>query len=109
MIALAICALAGWIFAGYALWSGRQDAAAYRADARLTNTEHQATLADYRLREQQLLDQVQLNAQHLPYYPTMGPAEPVPDRRYVASEDGLIVFEDFDAEIDAAMREVADL
>jgi hypothetical protein len=107
MVALIVASLAAWLFAGFALWQGRQDRADHRQDMVLVRAEHQAQIMEFRSREQQLLDQIQYNSQHLPYYPTMGPAEPMPERKYLASDDGLIVFEDL--EIDAALREVADL
>jgi len=89
----------GYIVAGVTLAVSRKDL----ADMRSSHSE------EIRVRDQRieiLIDQMQANAQNLPYYPTIGPSEPVPEQRYLADEWGLNVFEDLEnADIDAVVGE----
>ncbi len=76
----------------------RQDEAAVRA-------AHVAELARRDLKIEQLLDQIQLNTQHLPYYPTVGPVEPFNPPELVAEDPFgyMAVTED---ELTAAFAEI---
>lgn len=91
-----ICAIVGWAFAVFVKIEGRKEV----ADQRIW---FQDELSAARDREQQLLDQCQLNSQHLPYYPQVGPFEAPEEKTYLHSDDGLISFEDID--IDAVVAE----
>lgn len=95
MWAIIAFAVVAWLVAAFTVMEHRKEVAAQRS-------WFQEQLEDGRHREQQLLDQIQLNAQHLPYYPQVGPFPPVEEKTYLHSEDGLISFED----IDAALAEV---
>jgi hypothetical protein len=96
-ITILIAMLVGYVLAIVTLVMTRREIADQRE-------AHARELEIRDIRIEQLIDQVQLNAQHMPYYPQLGPApEPEPDARYLSSDDGLIVFEDF---VDQAMAEV---
>lgn len=52
-----------------------------------------------------LTEQVQYNAQNMPYYPTLGPAPaPLPEVKWLSDDSGLIGFPDYDEE--SALDEV---
>lgn len=81
-----VTALSGWAFAVFLTISNRTDERIAR-DA----SERVLALRDEKIN--QLLDQVQLNAQNMPYYPTVGPfpADTTPEKDYYGSPDGLLV------------------
>lgn len=94
MIAIA-CALVGWLFAVFLVVANGKD-------KQLDRQSHAAelTLRDEKIK--QLIDQLQLNAQSLPYYPTLGPAPaPEAEPRYLEDAWGFIA----EAEIDAVAGE----
>lgn len=71
---------------------------------------HAAELARRDMHVQQLTDQIQLNTQHLPYYPQIGPFTPEPEdtRTYYGDETGGFISVPED-ELSAALGEIADL
>lgn len=77
-------ALAGWGFAVFLTVN-------QRADERLIREQHASELAIRDAKLTELLDQVQLNSQNLPYYPTLGPfpAPTGPEPRWLSDEFGL--------------------
>lgn len=100
MIALALaCALVGWIFAFFLVVQNGKDKAALAAS-------YEQTLTVERDRTTQLIAQVQANAQGFQHYPSYGPIEPEPEKRYLSDDTGLIVYDATDDERDFA--EVAD-
>lgn len=79
-------ALAGWGFAVFLTINSRTN----EREIRIAH-ERELALRDDKIG--QLLDQVQLNSQNMPYYPQIGPfpADTSPDKTYYGSPDGLLV------------------
>lgn len=67
-----ILALVMMAFTVFTVITNRQDEQAMR-DA------HAQELERRDIKIEQLIDQMQLNAQHMPYYPQVGPFEPAPE------------------------------
>jgi hypothetical protein len=55
--------------------------------------DYAANIAAERGRVNDLIAQVQANAQGFQHYPTIGPLEPVEEKKYLTDDTGLIVFE----------------
>lgn len=99
-VLMLLTAVAGWVFAVFVTVNAR-------SEERERNAAHAAELERRDEKIGQLIDQVQLNSQHMPFYPQVGPFPEAPaPEKYLASPDGLIVFPDYDDEVDAAFREV---
>lgn len=99
-ITFIVAMVMGWAFAVATLLSCRADLADQRA-------AHVAELERRDAREQQLLDQVQLNTQNMPYYPTIGPLDnppAEPERR--TYDDGMGYLEVSEDDLVAALDEI---
>lgn len=101
MIAI-VCALVGCmpvtVFAAFLLITESRDKA-------LDRQAHAAELAARDEKIGQLIDQVQLNSQSMPYYPTLGPAPAEgPEPRLLTDQWGYAVFEDLE---DSDLADVA--
>jgi hypothetical protein len=79
-------ALAGW---GFAVFLTIQN----RLDERQAQATHANELERKDELIKQLVDQVQLTSQNMPYYPTIGPFPTTaePEQTYYGSPDGLLV------------------
>lgn len=95
MLALAFAtAVAGWLFAVFTVITTGRD----KADA-AESYEH--ALDWERTRCDNLIAQIQANAQGFQHYPTFGPSpDPEPEKRFLHDDTGLITFEDTDDDRD---------
>jgi len=95
MILAIVCAAMGWVFAVFIVITTTRDkdemAVAY-----------ERALAVEQARVDDLIRQVQVNAQGMPHYPQIGPLPQEPEKRYIGDDTGLIVFEDTEDDADFA-------
>ena len=92
-----ICALTGWAFAFFLVIQCGKD----KADAA---SSYERSLEWERARSDSLIAQLQANSQGFQHYPTFGPIEAEPEKKYLRDDTGLIEFEvplDDDADFEA--------
>lgn len=87
MLALAFAtAVTGWLFSVFTVITTGRD----KADA-AESYEH--ALAVEQARVDNLIAQIQANAQGFQHYPTLGPIEPEVEKRFLRDDTGLIEYE----------------